>query len=122
MRISDWSSDVCSSDLLVKYFGKRRVVDSVSLSVPEGAIYGVLGPNGAGKTTTLRMLLGIIEPDAGSRTMLGRDRPIDAAYQIGYLHAERGLYPAMTTRQAVDYLGSPRGPPLHNGRGEGREK
>src|SRR3546814_17726967 len=48
---------------LVKYFGKRRVVDSVSLSVPEGAIYGVLGPNGAGKTTTLRMLLGIIEPD-----------------------------------------------------------
>src|SRR3546814_13223986 len=59
---------------LVKYFGKRRVVDSVSLSVPEGAIYGVLGPNGAGKTTTLRMLLGIIEPDDGSRTMPGGAR------------------------------------------------
>src|SRR3546814_11415987 len=92
--------------VLVKYFGKRRVVDSVSLSVPECAIYGVLGPNGAGKTTTLRMLLGIIEPDAGSRTLLGRDRPIDAAYQIGYLPEERGLYPAMTTRDAVAFLGS----------------
>src|SRR3546814_14234311 len=91
--------------VLVKYFGKRRVVDSVSLSVPECAIYGVLGPNGAGKTTTLRMLLGIIEPDAGSRTLLGRDRPIDAAYQIGYLPEERGLYPAMTTREAVAFLG-----------------
>ena len=91
---------------LVKYFGKHRVVDSVSLSVPEGAIYGVLGPNGAGKTTTLRMLLGIIEPDAGSRTLLGRDRPIDAAYQIGYLPEERGLYPAMTTREAVAFLGN----------------
>src|SRR3546814_11091466 len=92
MRISDWSSDVCSSDL--------------------GAIYGVLGPNGAGKTTTLRMLLGIIEPDAGSRTLLGRDRPIDAAYQIGYLPEERGLYPAMTPREAVAFLGSLRGLPL----------
>lgn len=101
---------------LVKYFGKRRVVDSVSLSVPEGAIYGVLGPNGAGKTTTLRMLLGIIEPDAGSRTLLGRDRPIDAAYQIGYLPEERGLYPAMTTREAVAFLGSLRGLPLSESR------
>ena len=100
----------------MKYFGKHRVVDSVSLSVPEGAIYGVLGPNGAGKTTTLRMLLGIIEPDAGSRTLLGRDRPIDAAYQIGYLPEERGLYPAMTTREAVAFLGSLRGLPLSESR------
>ena len=54
---------------LVKRFGDRRVVDGIDLSVPTGAVYGVLGPNGAGKTTTLRMLLGIIEPDEGSRTL-----------------------------------------------------
>src|SRR3546814_8239580 len=62
------------------------------------------------------MLLGIIEPDAGSRTLLGRDRPIDAAYQIGYLPEERGLYPAMTTREAVAFLGSLRGLPLSESR------
>ena len=54
---------------LVKKFGGRRVVDGVDLAVPAGTIYGVLGPNGAGKTTTLRMLLGIIEPDEGERTL-----------------------------------------------------
>src|SRR5258705_95862 len=64
---------------LVKDFGTTRAVDGVSLSVPSGSIYGLLGPNGAGKTTTLRMLLGIIDPSNGTRSVLGRERPIDAA-------------------------------------------
>ena len=51
------------------------MVKGVDLAVPAGAIYGVLGPNGAGKTTTLRMLLGIIEPDGGTRTLLGQIAP-----------------------------------------------
>lgn len=101
---------------LVKYFGGRRVVDGVSLSVPEGAIYGVLGPNGAGKTTTLRMLLGIIEPDEGTRQLLGHSRPLDVASEIGYLPEERGLYPAMTPREAIAFLGALRGLPLSEGR------
>ena len=63
---------------LVKRFEDRRVVDGVDMMVPRGAIYGVLGPNGAGKTTTLRMLLGIIEPDGGARTLLGEASPRDA--------------------------------------------
>ncbi|WP_371066637.1 ATP-binding cassette domain-containing protein, partial [Salmonella enterica] len=70
---------------LVKRFGERRVVDGIDLQVPRGAIYGVLGPNGAGKTTTLRMLLGIIEPDAGSRTLFGAPHPRDASDRVGYL-------------------------------------
>ncbi|HEY7959985.1 MAG TPA: ATP-binding cassette domain-containing protein, partial [Sphingomicrobium sp.] len=70
---------------LVKDFGETRAVDGISLRVPTGAIYGLLGPNGAGKTTTLRMLLGIIDPSSGSRHVLGRDRPLDAAPEIGYL-------------------------------------
>jgi ABC-2 type transport system ATP-binding protein len=101
---------------LIKFFGKRRVVDGVSLSVPEGAIYGVLGPNGAGKTTTLRMLLGIIEPDGGKRRVLGRGHPLDAAYNIGYLPEERGLYPAMNTLEAMAFLGSLRGLSLRDAR------
>src|SRR6185437_10730666 len=101
---------------LVKDFGETRAVDGVSLKVPTGTIYGLLGPNGAGKTTTLRMLLGIIDPSSGSRMVLGRDRPLDAAPEIGYLPEERGLYPAMHAREAIAFMGALRGLPLAEGR------
>jgi len=101
---------------LVKRFGDRRVVDGVDLSVAPGLIYGVLGPNGAGKTTTLRMLLGIIEPDGGERRLLGTAHPRDAGDRVGYLPEERGLYPAMTARDAVAFMGALRGLPRREGR------
>jgi ABC-2 type transport system ATP-binding protein len=101
---------------LVKDFGETRAVDGVTLNVPTGTIYGLLGPNGAGKTTTLRMLLGIIDPSSGSRLVLGRERPLDAAPEIGYLPEERGLYPAMHARDAIAFMGSLRGLPLAEGR------
>lgn len=101
---------------LVKNFGGRRVVDGIDIAVPKGAIYGVLGPNGAGKTTTLRMLLGIIEPDEGSRTLLGHDRPREASDRVGYLPEERGLYPAMKAKDAIAFLGALRGLDLRTGR------
>lgn len=101
---------------LVKTFGDRRVVDGVDIAVPTGAIYGVLGPNGAGKTTTLRMLLGIIEPDEGERTLLGCDNPRDASDRVGYLPEERGLYPAMKAKEAIAFMGALRGLPWKEGR------
>ncbi|WP_375397572.1 ABC transporter ATP-binding protein [uncultured Sphingomonas sp.] len=101
---------------LVKRFGGRRVVDGVDIRVPTGAVYGVLGPNGAGKTTTLRMLLGIIEPDEGERTLLGHSRPRDASDRVGYLPEERGLYPAMKAREAIAFMGALRGLPWSTGR------
>jgi ABC-2 type transport system ATP-binding protein len=101
---------------LVKDFGGTRAVDGVSLSVPAGSIYGLLGPNGAGKTTTLRMLLGIIDPSSGTRHVLGRDRPLEAAPEVGYLPEERGLYPAMHARDAIAFMGALRGLPLREGR------
>ena len=101
---------------LVKYFDAKQAVAGIDLAVPAGSIYGILGPNGAGKTTTLRMLLGIIEPDAGSRTLLGHARPIEAACQVGYLPEERGLYPAMTAKEAIAFMGALRGLPLAVGR------
>jgi ABC-2 type transport system ATP-binding protein len=101
---------------LRKAFDGKQAVDGIDIAVPEGSIYGVLGPNGAGKTTTLRMLLGIIDPDEGERSLLGRERPLEAAHIVGYLPEERGLYPAMTTRDAIAFMGALRGLPLEVGK------
>ncbi|TXC63176.1 ABC transporter ATP-binding protein [Sphingosinicella ginsenosidimutans] len=101
---------------LFKSFEGKPAVRGIDIAVPEGAIYGILGLNGAGKTTTLRMLLGIIEPDRGTRSLLGHERPLEAAKIVGYLPEERGLYPAMTTRDAIAFMGALRGLPLDVGR------
>ena len=101
---------------LVKDFGDTRAVNGVNLAVPTGSIYGLLGPNGAGKTTTLRMLIGIIDPSSGTRRVLGHDRPLEVAPEIGYLPEERGLYPAMHSRDAIAFMGALRGLPIAEGR------
>jgi ABC-2 type transport system ATP-binding protein len=106
---------------LVKDFGDTRAVDGVNLSVPAGSIYGLLGPNGAGKTTTLRILLGIIDPSSGTRSVLGRERPLDAAREVGYLPEERGLYPSMHARDAIAFMGALRGMPLREARRRGEQ-
>ena len=101
---------------IVQDFGETRAVDGVTLAVPAGSIYGILGPNGAGKTTLLRILLGIIDPSSGTRRLLGHDRPLDAAREVGYLPEERGLYPAMYSRDAIAFMAALRGLPLKEGR------
>jgi ABC-2 type transport system ATP-binding protein len=101
---------------LFKAFDGKPAVDGIDLAVPEGSIYGILGPNGAGKTTTLRMLLGIIDPDRGTRTLLGHEEPLEVANLVGYLPEERGLYPAMKTKEAIAFMGALRGLPLDVGR------
>jgi len=106
---------------LVKDFDGKRAVDGVSLTVPTGTISGILGPNGAGKTTTIRMMLGIIDPSAGTRRLLGHERPLEAARMVGYLPEERGLYPAMTAAEAIAFMGALRGLPIKLGRARARE-
>ena len=101
---------------LVMVFDGKRAVDGVSLTVPEGSITGILGPNGAGKTTTIRMMLGIIDPTSGTRSLLGHERPLEVARQVGYLPEERGLYPAMTAAEAIAFMGALRGLSLAEGR------
>jgi ABC-2 type transport system ATP-binding protein len=110
---SEWAVEATD---LTKDFGDTRAVDGVSLGVPAGSIYGLLGPNGAGKTTTLRILLGIIDPSSGTRCVLGHQRPLEAAPEIGYLPEERGLYPAMYCRDAIAFMGALRGLPVAEGR------
>ena len=73
---------------LTKRFGTKTVVDHVDLKVPRGAIYGFLGPNGSGKTTTIRMVCGLLRPDAGAGQVLGYDVVADSAHikaRTGYM-------------------------------------
>jgi sodium transport system ATP-binding protein len=93
---------------LVKRFGTVAAVDGVSLSVSAGEVVGLLGPNGASKTTTLRMLAGILTPDAGCVFVGGldiHDRPLDAKRRLGFLSGDTQLYQRLTTREVLRYFG-----------------
>ncbi|MFM6853167.1 MAG: ABC transporter ATP-binding protein [Sphingopyxis sp.] len=113
---------VVLADNIGKAFGRYQAVRGITLSIPRGSIYGVLGPNGAGKTTTLRMLMGIIEPDSGRCTLLGSDNARSHAHRVGYLPEERGLYPGMTARDAIAFMGALRGLPTAQGRARAEER
>lgn len=82
---------------VTKTFSKHVAVKNLSLSVPEGTIYGFIGPNGSGKTTTIRMIMRIYHPDVGSGhiRVLGEESFEAANNRIGYLPEERGLYKKM---------------------------
>ena len=78
-----------------KSFAKHTALDDVSLTIPQGSIYGLLGPNGAGKTTLLRIINRITAPDKGRVLFDGHDITPEDVYSIGYLPEERGLYKKM---------------------------
>jgi sodium transport system ATP-binding protein len=85
-----------------------NAVQQVSLRALDGRITGLLGPNGAGKTTTLRMLAGLITPDAGRMAVDGIDvvgRPREALARMGVLSDARGLYPRLSARENIVYYG-----------------
>jgi sodium transport system ATP-binding protein len=89
-----------------------QAVREVSLHAPDGRITGLLGPNGAGKTTTLRMLAGLITPDAGRMSVDGIDvvqRTNEAQARMGVLSDSRGLYPRLTARENIVYYGALQG-------------
>jgi ABC-2 type transport system ATP-binding protein len=81
---------------------KRVAVDDVSITVPEGAIHGLLGPNGAGKTTTLKMLLGLVRPDAGAFRVFGLDsRSRGGRASLGFLPEQPYFPPQLSAMQAM---------------------
>jgi len=89
--------------------GVVQAVDGMSLRAADGRITGLLGPNGAGKTTTLRMLAGLIAPDAGRISVDGIDvvaAPREALARMGVLSDARGLYPRLTARENIAYHGA----------------
>lgn len=75
-----------------KFYQTHKALDHVSLSVPEGSIYGLLGPNGAGKTSLIRIINQITAPDTGNITFDNEPLNAEHIYKIGYLPEERGLY------------------------------
>src|SRR5690606_13344238 len=93
---------------LSKSFGDRLVVDDFDITVPKGAIYGFLGPNGSGKTTTIRLLCGLLTPDAGACTCLGFDVRTEAQKikaEIGYMTQRFSLYEDLSIRENLDFVG-----------------
>jgi ABC-2 type transport system ATP-binding protein len=94
-----------------KRFGAVEAVRELSLTVPDGSIYGFIGPNGSGKTTTIRMIMNILVPDSGEIAVFGRRDRTAAREEVGYLPEERGLYKRMTVRQVLQYYGQLKGKP-----------
>ena len=89
---------------LKKTFGDVTAVDDVSISVPEGGVYGFLGPNGAGKTTTIRMLTGVLIPDAGSVSIFGTDvhtDPLTAKLKMGVIPENGTVYSDLSAMQNI---------------------
>jgi len=101
--------DIVEIDNVTKTFGQHTAVDRVTLSVPQGAIYGFIGPNGSGKTTTLRMIMRIYHPDSGHIRVLGEERFQAANDRIGYLPEERGLYKKMKVRELLRFYAELKG-------------
>ncbi len=97
---------------LTKSYGPKRGVFDLGLQVEHGEIFGFLGPNGSGKTTTIRLLMGLIRPDAGRAVILGKDAQRDSVAVhrvVGYLPGEFAVDPHLTGRQMLVYLAHLRG-------------
>ena len=92
---------------LNKHFGNKHVVKNFSLQVRRGEIYGFLGPNGSGKTTSIRMLCGLLTPDAGSGTCLGHDIRRETAAikrEVGYMTQRFSLWDDLSIRENLEFV------------------
>lgn len=107
---------------LSKSFSGREVVHDLSMQVKRGTIYGFLGPNGSGKTTTIRMLCGLLTPDAGEGTCLGYDIRRDAdkiKRQVGYMTQRFSLYQDLSVRENLEFVARLYG--IRNAKGAARD-
>jgi ABC-2 type transport system ATP-binding protein len=96
---------------LTKRYGGRAVVDSLDLDVDDGELFGFLGPNGSGKTTTIRLLLGLIRPDAGESWVLGSPVPCPQRLpEIGAMVEEPAFYLWLSGRRNLEVIGDEGGP------------
>ena len=97
---------------LVKTFGPTRALDGLDLEVRTGEVHGFLGPNGAGKTTTLRILLGLLQADAGEVRLLGGDpwgEAVALHRRLAYVPGDVTLWPSLSGGEVIDLLGRLRG-------------
>lgn len=103
------SGDVVQAHELTKMFGEETAVDSLTLHVPRGTIFGFIGPSGCGKTTTVRMFTGVHKPTSGEVTVLGKN-PYEFSKsdreRIGYLIQSFVLYPELTVWENLNFTAS----------------
>lgn len=93
---------------VAKRYGDIRAVDTIDLSVRSGEIFGILGPNGSGKSTTMKMMLGLVQPDAGTLRVLGVDvkkDPVAVKKLVGYVPESPRLYEFLTGIEYLDFIG-----------------
>ncbi len=99
-------SDAIAVSNIEKSFGWRRraskALDGLSLSVPQGSVYGLLGPNGAGKSTLLRIIAGLVPPDRGSVRIFGEDASVKSRRRLGMLIEAPSFYPYLTAREHLE--------------------
>jgi ABC-2 type transport system ATP-binding protein len=92
---------------MTKRFGKKTVVDKFDIQVPRGEVWGFLGPNGSGKTTTIRMLCGLLRPDAGQGTCLGYDvlrQSAEIKRHVGYMTQKFSFYEDLSIRENLEFV------------------
>jgi ABC-2 type transport system ATP-binding protein len=90
---------------VVKSFGTLKALDNVTLRVRQGEIYGLLGPNGAGKTTLIRSIVGLVVPESGTVTVLGRRMPdLDILGRVGYMTQAAALYPDLSVEENLRFF------------------
>ncbi len=105
-------TDAITVSGLRKAFGRTTALDGLDLRVREGEVHGFLGPNGSGKSTTLRILLGLLRPDDGDATVLGRDpwrESTDLHRSLAYVPGDVVLWPTLSGGETIDLLGRLRG-------------
>jgi len=105
--VENESSMPIVADNLTKKFGNFTAVDSISLNIQKGEIFGLLGPNGAGKTTTFKMLCGLLKPTAGKASVNGVDlqkAPGVARANIGYMAQKFSLYGNLNVEQNLNFF------------------
>jgi ABC-2 type transport system ATP-binding protein len=96
---------------VTRRYGDRIALEDLSFAVAEGQLFGFVGPNGAGKTTAMRIILGVLEPDAGAVRWRGAPVDVGKRRRFGYMPEERGLYPKMRVRDQLQYLARLHGMP-----------
>jgi ABC-2 type transport system ATP-binding protein len=92
---------------LTKRFGKKVAVDHVDIAVPQGEVWGFLGPNGSGKTTTIRMLCGLLKPDAGTGKCLGYEllqEPDNIKREVGYMTQRFSFWEDLSIRENLEFV------------------
>jgi ABC-2 type transport system ATP-binding protein len=92
-------------DNVVKSFGTMRALDGITLRVRQGEIYGLLGPNGSGKTTLIRAIVGLLAPESGTVTVLGRHMPdLNILSSVGYMTQAAALYPDISVEENLRFF------------------